>query len=141
MSLCKGCPYLEFFCSVFSSIWTKNGDLLRKSPYSVQRRVNTEQKNSEYRHFSRSVLYYRSLDPRYVLLSSVSNIQRFNQVSAFIKKLMKKTDMRTNMWSTSFTISESLSKIKSFPKRQSYQTNKKNSIESFVQGVFVNPVP
>ena len=88
------CPYLEFFCTVFSSIWTEYEDLLRKSLYSVQRRVNTEQKNSEYRHFSRNVLYYTSLNPRYVLLSSISNVQRLNQVYACIKKLMKKRDMK-----------------------------------------------
>ena len=33
-----------FFRSVFSHIWTEYGDLLRKSPYSVQIRENTDQK-------------------------------------------------------------------------------------------------
>ena len=39
------CLYSEFFWSVFSCIL-----------YSVQMRENTDQKNSEYGHFSRSVL-------------------------------------------------------------------------------------
>ena len=40
-------PYLEFFWSVFSRIWTKYGDLLRKSPYSIRMWENENQKNSE----------------------------------------------------------------------------------------------
>ena len=47
-SLRKRCPYLEFFWSVFSRIGTEYGDLLCKSPYSVQRRENTGQKNYKY---------------------------------------------------------------------------------------------
>ena len=34
----------SFFWSVFSRIWTEYGDLLRKSPHSVQMRENTDQK-------------------------------------------------------------------------------------------------
>ena len=41
------CPYSEFFWSVFSRILTKYGDLLRKSPYSVQMLENTGQENSK----------------------------------------------------------------------------------------------
>ena len=32
-------------------IWTKYADLFRKSPYSVRKQKNTDQKNSEYGHF------------------------------------------------------------------------------------------
>ena len=46
------CPYSEFFWFVFSRIWT---EILRFSPYSVRMRENTDQKNSEYGHFSHSV--------------------------------------------------------------------------------------
>ena len=33
-----------FFWSVFSGIWTEHGDLIHKSPYSVQIQENTDQK-------------------------------------------------------------------------------------------------
>ena len=45
------CPCFEFIWSVFSRIWTKYGEILR---CSVQMRENTYQRNSKYRHFSRS---------------------------------------------------------------------------------------
>ena len=44
-------PYLEFFWSVLSRIWTEYGEILRISPYSIRIRENTDQKNSEYGHF------------------------------------------------------------------------------------------
>ena len=44
-----------FTMSVLSRIWTEYGEILRISPYSFQMRKNTDQNNSEYRHFSRSV--------------------------------------------------------------------------------------
>ena len=43
-SLCKECPNMMFFLSVFSRIWTEYGNLGSKSPYSVQIRENTDQK-------------------------------------------------------------------------------------------------
>ena len=46
-TLREKCPYLELFWSVFSFI----PRLLRISPYSVRMRENTDQNNSEYRHF------------------------------------------------------------------------------------------
>ena len=56
-TLREECPtkYRVFFWSVFSRIWTEYGDLLRKSPYSVQLCENTDQKNSEIRQVLRSV--------------------------------------------------------------------------------------
>ena len=45
------CPYAELFWSVFSRIRTE----YRISPYSARMRENTDQNNSEYRHFLRSV--------------------------------------------------------------------------------------
>ena len=47
--------YLEFFWSVFSRVRTEYGEILRISPYSVRMPENTDQKNSEYEHFSQSV--------------------------------------------------------------------------------------
>ena len=46
LSLHKKCSYSEFFWSVYSRIWTE---------YSIRMQENTEQKNSEYGHFLRSV--------------------------------------------------------------------------------------
>ena len=40
----KKCPNAEFFWSIFSCIWTKNGDLRSKYPYSVQIREISDQK-------------------------------------------------------------------------------------------------
>ena len=55
LSLSRKCPYSELFWSIFSLIWTEQGEILRISPYSVRMRENTDQNNSEYGHFSHSV--------------------------------------------------------------------------------------
>ena len=55
MSLHKKCPYLELFWSVFSHIWTEYGEIRSISPYSARMRESTDQNNSEYGHFLRSV--------------------------------------------------------------------------------------
>ena len=54
-ALHEKCPYSEFFWPVFFRIWTEY------SPYSVRMRENTDQKNSEYGHFSRSVVFRHSI--------------------------------------------------------------------------------
>ena len=54
-SLLEKCPYLEIFLSVFSRIRTENREIRNISAYSVRMRRNTDQKNSEYGHFSGSV--------------------------------------------------------------------------------------
>ena len=51
------CSHSEFFCSVFSQIRTKYREIRSISPYSVRVRRNTDQKNSEYGHFTNSDLY------------------------------------------------------------------------------------
>ena len=51
----KKCRYLELFWPVFSCIPTKSGEMLCISPYSGRMQENTDQNNSEYGHFSRSV--------------------------------------------------------------------------------------
>ena len=53
--LLEKCPYLKLFWSAFSRIRTEYGEILSISPYSIRMRENTDQKNSEYGHFSRSV--------------------------------------------------------------------------------------
>ena len=47
LTLREKCPYLEFFWTVFSRIWTEYGGI---------RRENSDQKNSEYGHFLRNVV-------------------------------------------------------------------------------------
>ena len=54
-------PYLELFWSVFSRKWTEYGEILRVPPYSVRMWENTDQNNSEYRHFLRSLLTVTTL--------------------------------------------------------------------------------
>ena len=55
ITLREKCLYLEFFWSVFPNIRTECGKILCISPYSVRMQENTDQKNSEYEHFLRSV--------------------------------------------------------------------------------------
>ena len=51
------CPYLEFFWSVFSHIWTEYEEIHRIYLYSVRMRENTNQKNFEYRRFLRKLFF------------------------------------------------------------------------------------
>ena len=53
-TLCKTCPFLELFWSVFSCIWTEYGEIRSISPYWVRMREDTDQNNSKYRHFLHS---------------------------------------------------------------------------------------
>ena len=48
--------------SAFPRIRTEYGDLLYKFPYSVQTQENADQRNSEYRHFSRSESDFMALN-------------------------------------------------------------------------------
>ena len=50
------CLYLDFFWSVFFRGQTEYGEIQGISPYPVQTKENTDQKISEYGHFSRSIL-------------------------------------------------------------------------------------
>ena len=56
-TLRQKCLYSEFFWSVLSRIWTEYREIQSISRYSVQMRENTDQKNCEYGHFSRSANY------------------------------------------------------------------------------------
>ena len=55
LPLREKCPYSEFFWSIFPRIWTEYGEIGRISPHLVRMKENTDQKNFEYKHFSRSV--------------------------------------------------------------------------------------
>ena len=52
------CPYSELFWSLFSHIRTEYEEMLRISPYSVRMQEYTDQNNSEYGHFLRSVCLF-----------------------------------------------------------------------------------
>ena len=56
-TVCEKCPYSEFFQSVFPRIRTEYREIRSNSSNLVQMRGNTDQKNCEYRHFSRSVTF------------------------------------------------------------------------------------
>ena len=60
-SLREKCSNTKFFWSVFSSIRTEYGERRSISPYSHRLRENTDQKNSVFGHFSRSVVSFISL--------------------------------------------------------------------------------
>ena len=49
------CPHSKFFRSIFSRIQTEYGEI--DSLYSVRMWDNTDQKNSEYGHYSRSAKF------------------------------------------------------------------------------------
>ena len=53
-TLRKMYPYSVLFWSVFSRSWTKYGEILCITLYSVRIRENTDQNNSEYGHILRS---------------------------------------------------------------------------------------
>ena len=60
VALREKCSYSEFFWSVFSHIRTEYGEIRSISPFSVRMRENTDQKNSKYGYFSRSVGPYQT---------------------------------------------------------------------------------
>ena len=55
MALRKKCPYSELFWSAFFHSRTEYGEMLRIFPNSVRMLESTDQNNSEYGHFSRTV--------------------------------------------------------------------------------------
>ena len=55
-ALSKKCVHSELFWSAFSRLWTEYGEILRISQYSVRMWENTNQNNSKYGHFLRSVV-------------------------------------------------------------------------------------
>ena len=64
----KSVQIRSFSWSIFSCIWTEYGDLRSSSPCSVRIRENTDQKNSVFGHFSRSV----RLQKKYPMLKKSS---------------------------------------------------------------------
>ena len=52
---CMKSGRIRSFWSVFSRIRTEYGEILRIFPYSIRMRENTDQNNSEYGHFLRSL--------------------------------------------------------------------------------------
>ena len=70
LPLRKKRPYLELFSFVFPRIRTEYEEILRIFLYSVRMQENTDENNSEYRHFlrivffknTRSQMFYRVLN-------------------------------------------------------------------------------
>ena len=62
VTLREKCLYTELFWSVFSHIRSEYGEIRSISPYSVRMRENTDQNNSEYGQFLRSVTLSHCLD-------------------------------------------------------------------------------
>ena len=58
MTMHEKCPYSELFWSVFFCVWSECEEIFRISPYSVIMWENTDQNNSEYGHFLRSVMQH-----------------------------------------------------------------------------------
>ena len=86
------CPYSKFFWSVFSSIRTEYGDILRISPYSVRMRENMDQKNSECGHFSCSVFFKKRLLKIILKTSVLKNLRNVlkNICSEHFKTIIRK---------------------------------------------------
>ena len=57
ITLLEKCSYSDLFWFIFSSIWTEYLEIRSISPYSVRIQENTDQNNSEYGHFLRSVIH------------------------------------------------------------------------------------
>ena len=76
----KKCSYSEFLWSVFSRIRTEYGHLLRQSPFSVQMRENTNQKNSEYGHFSR---IEKHLEENLIMNTKLTLIQVYGLIKQY----------------------------------------------------------
>ena len=70
------CPYSEFFWSVFSHIWTEYEEIIRISPYSVRMLENTDQNNSGYGPFSRSVCLLTLFSVE-IIYNLVKNIKKY----------------------------------------------------------------
>ena len=70
-SLREKCTYSEFFWSVFSRIRTEYREALRISPYSVQMRENTDQKNPKYGHFLHIACSSRKLSEKHLIPETI----------------------------------------------------------------------
>ena len=55
VTLRKVSTFGVFLVRIFSHIWTEYGEIQSISQYSARMRENTDQKNSKYGHFLRSV--------------------------------------------------------------------------------------
>ena len=70
-SMCKKCPYSEFFWSVFFRIWTEYGEMLRISPYPVQMRENTGSEKLRIRTFFTQWLSSRCKENRRLVSTGI----------------------------------------------------------------------
>ena len=80
-SLRKKCTYSDLFWSVFSSIRSKYGEIRSISPYSVRMRENTDQKNSEYGHFSRSEILNNMNERKQIFNNKIDTIKTHRKIN------------------------------------------------------------
>ena len=76
VTLYENCPYSKFFWSVYSRIRTEYWGIRSISPYLVQMWKNTDQKNSDDGHFSRSA----ALKFRANFLKNLQKIVKFYNI-------------------------------------------------------------
>ena len=77
ITLRKKCPYSKLFWSVFSRIRTEYREIRSISPYSVQMRENTDQNNSNYGHFSCSVIHTQNIKSLFNVEGYLANAMPF----------------------------------------------------------------
>ena len=97
-SLRKKCLYSEIFWFAFSQIRDEYGNLLCKSPYLVQMRESTHQKNSEYEHFLHSAFVKKTvelikMDHNY---PAISNTQNYGKVKFHSQNYLEYWKWRQN---------------------------------------------
>ena len=110
--LCKKCPYLHFFWSLFSCIRIEYGEIRSILLYSVRLSENTDQKNSEYEHFSRIVCVLLS-DVIFILLSWILQLAvdhcTAQKMKLSIKDFFSKCEqIRRRNWICSHLLKKSL---------------------------------
>ena len=95
LALRKKCPYLELFCLVFSRIRTEYGEIRSISPYSIRMREKTDQSNSEYAHFLRSVgesenlinIFFNQICVKHILDIEAGYRHKYKQINIQTLKL------------------------------------------------------
>ena len=96
LALCEKCPYSKLFWSAFLRIWTEYGEIRNISRYSVRMRENGGQNNSEYGHFSCSVVL---MIPR-IIQRFTKNTTRMNKVKCWcvIDRICNFISISSNMF-------------------------------------------
>ena len=94
------CPYLGFFWSLFSHIRTEYGYLQSKYPCLVRMRENTQQKNSQYRHFLHSDCIKHGSEKSRILIYFTQGTRRqmFQNTSGRLLPYFVQFDLNTGIY-------------------------------------------